>query len=316
MKLISKNNFGEEIVALQNADGYISNFFIYRPERLNLNDTLSGIIRKHDKNINGYFVETDKKWSVFIPSKEQHNEGERVFIKITKEARQGKDANGIFIEKSQNEHPTLSQIIAEQFQINDDTIQWNDTAQEALEQALTPTISFYQTANIHIERTKACWTIDVDSGNCTEKRNILNKKAAKTIVREIIKRHLGGMILIDFIGTKHHSERIALEKYLIDLLKEDPLSFVMGWTKGRLFEIKRTRTYAPLMDVFLDNMGEFNTLSIVYQICENVKKRPNAKIVIANPQIIDLLREKLKNYVTLTADIHLPIHQFIIKDTK
>ncbi len=315
MKLIIKNNHGEEIVAVEHADGSISDFFIYRPERLNLNDTLSGIIRTHDKTLNGYFVQTDKKWSVFVPSKEKHLEGEHVFIKITKEARQGKDANGIFIDEAPTERPPLSQIIGEQYQINV-CEEWTDETQEALEQALSPSIPFYQTATLHIERTKTCWTIDVDSGNCTEKPHILNKKAAEVIAKEIIKRRLGGLILIDFIGAKHTQERIALEKYLIDLLKKDSLSFPCGWTKGRLFEIKRTRTYAPLMDVFLDKSGELNTLSTTYHICEMIKKSTTRKTVIANPQVIEILREKLNNYTTLTADIHLAPHQFIIKDTK
>lgn len=313
MKLICKNNLGEEIVAIQQADGSISDFFIYRPERLNLNDTLGGIIRKHDTSLNGYFVQTDKKWSVFVPSKEKHNEGEHVFIKITKEARQGKDANGIFIGEPLPERIPLSHIIAEQYQITT-FAEWNNKTQEALEQALHPTVPFYQTATIHIERTKTCWTIDVDSGNCTEKTHILNKKAAEVIAKEITKRHLGGLILIDFIGAKSVQERIALEKYLIDLLKKDSLSYPCGWTKGRLFEIKRTRTYAPLADVFLTATGEFNILSTAYQICENIIKSKTLKQVIAHPQVIDLLREKLKNQTVFTADIHLPSHQFIIKD--
>ena len=313
MKLIKKNNCGEEIVAIQQADGSISDFFIYRPERLNLNDVLSGIIRKHDTSLNGYFIQTDKKWSVFVPSKEKHNEGEHVFIKITKEARQGKDANGTFISQPQSNPLSLANAIAQEFQINSIT-EWNDETQEALEQALCPTVPFYQTATIHIERTKACWTIDVDSGNCTEKPQILNKKAAEVIAKEITKRHIGGLILIDFIGGKPTQERIALEKYLIDLLKKDSLSLPMGWTKGRLFEIKRTRTYAPLIDVFLTNAREFNVLSTAYQICENIMKSKTVKHVIAHPQVIELLREKLKNHTTFTADIHLPPHQFIIKD--
>lgn len=313
MKLISKNNYGEEIVAIQQADGSISDFFIYRPERLNLNDTVGGIIRKHDITLNGYFVQTDKKWSVFVPSKEKHNEGEHVFIKITKEARQGKDANGIFVDEPLPEHIPLSHIISEYYQMNV-CEEWTDDTQEALEQALSPSVPFYQTATIHIERTKTCWTIDVDSGNCTEKAQALNKKAAEVIVKEIAKRHLGGLILIDFIGAKSAPERIALEKYLIDLLKKDSLVYPCGWTKGRLFEIKRTRTYAPLIDVFLTGTGEFNSLSTAYQICENITKSKTVKHVIANPQVIDLLREKLKNQTVFTADIHLLPHQFIIKD--
>ena len=161
---------------------------------------------------------------------------------------------------------------------------------------------------------KTCWTIDVDSGNCTEKAQVLNKKAAEVIAKEITKRHLGGLILIDFIGAKSVQERIALEKYLIDLFKKDSLSFPCGWTKGRLFEIKRTRTYAPLADVFLTATGEFNILSTAYQICENIIKSKTLKQVIAHPQVIELLREKLKNRAIFTADIHLNPHQFIIKD--
>ena len=131
MKLIVKNNCGEETVAVSEANGCISHFFTYRPERLNLNDTLSGIIRKHDQFLNGYFVETDKKWSVFVPSKEKHNEGECVFIKVTKEARQGKDANGVFISQPENDANSLANTIAQEFQI-DSITQWDDETQEAL----------------------------------------------------------------------------------------------------------------------------------------------------------------------------------------
>ena len=314
MKLIIKQNYGEEIVALKNANGDICEFFIYRPERLNLNETLGGIIRKYNKSLNGYFVETDKKWSVFVPSKEKHNEGERIFVKITKEARQGKDANATFVDTPSTYTP-LSQSIAEQYQI-DTCVEWDEETQETLEQALNPTVLFHQSASIHIERTKTCWTIDVDSGTNTEKAHILNKEATKIIAKEIIKRHMGGLILIDFIGAKHAPERIAIEKHLIDLLKKDSLSSVMGWTKGQLLEIKRTRTYAPLIDVFLTHSGEFNALSTSYQICEIIQKSPVTKNVIAHPQVIELLREKLKNRAILTADIHIPIHHFTIKDIK
>ena len=81
---------------------------------------------------------------------------------------------------------------------------------------------------------------------------------------------------LNYVKRKER-ERKAYEKVLyeshrkpesgeIDLLKKDSLSHAMGWTKGRLFEIKRTRTYAPLIDVFLQNNGEFNALSTAYQI--------------------------------------------------
>ena len=64
MKLAVKNNFGEEkAVLIEN--NQIIGLFIRREERLNLNDEIDGIIQKYDSVLKGYFVETQKKQSVF-----------------------------------------------------------------------------------------------------------------------------------------------------------------------------------------------------------------------------------------------------------
>ncbi len=316
MRLITRINHGEEVVALVNEANIPMRFFISRPERLNLEDVLPGIIRKKDSVLKGYFVETQKH-AVFVPSKDTHTEGERVWVKITKEARQGKDANGIFITESDfiahTSSDSLSQKLSNQLSLPI-SYDWDSSFDEALDEALAESVSLSNGLKIHINRTSTCWTIDVDSTNATDSFKALNYQAAEIIVQEILKRHIGGLILIDFIGTKHKSLRIALQKYLTELLEKDNLSQILGWTHGGLFEIRRTRTYAPLIDVFLDIQGNPTFLSTAYRICTLVDACKTTPYITAHPKVIDILRDKLKNIACLKADITYPLHHFDIKE--
>lgn len=313
MKLIVKNNFGEEKIALLNQNNKVERFFIYRPERLNLGEEVTGIIRKKDTQLNGYFIETQKGINVFVPSKELYAQGTHVCVRITKEARRGKDANGIFIP-SCKKNDSYSIWLNSQYNIPIENT-WDElNLNEALENALQPDIIFSDGAVIHIERTSACWTIDVDSGSSQKSFHELNIAAADIIAHEIQLRCLGGIILIDFIGPKHKNEQYKLAQHLESSLQSDSLSSPLGWTKSKLFEIKRTRTYAPLIDVFLDKNGESNLLTTVYKISEIFTKLKKIPLVIAHPCVIELLRQKLNNRAQFKADISKSIHHFEITE--
>ena len=313
MRLIAKHNHGEEMVVLADEAGNAIRFFIARPERLNLDETYDGIIRKKDLTLQGYFAETNKG-CMFIHSKEHHTEGERVLIKITKEARSGKDANGIFVTQKEPAK-SLIQKLSEDYNLPV-SYEWDDVYDESLENALSETVYFNEGAEIHINRTPVCWTIDVDSGNSITPTAELNQQAAQIIAQEIAKRHMGGLILIDFIGKKHKIMRIALQKYLTELIKKDSLSQILGWTYGGLFEIRRTRTYAPLIDVLLSTNGQSNALSTAYRICDMTHKYKYVPHIIAHPKVIEILRKKLKNRAVLQADITYAHHDFLIKEKK
>ena len=311
MKLAVKNTYGEEkAVLIEN--NQIIGLFIKRPERLNLNDEVDGIIKKYDYVLKGYFVETQKKLSVFVRSDKIWPEGTRVCVKITKEARRGKDANGVFIESKQGEN-TLAQQLKDKYSA-DFLDNWCDDFDEAFEEALNSTIQLKNGVILHIERTQTCWTIDVDSGNCTDSAHDLNVKIVPDIVRQIKLRHLGGIILIDFIGSKHKKEQNNLINLLIKELKNDSLSVILGWTRGKLFEIKRARTYAPLADTFLDSQNNPLPLTTIYQICDTIKSCKSVPTVTVHPNIANILREKLNNRIHLKTNMELAPYQFDIKE--
>ena len=311
MKLAVKNNFGEEkAVLIEN--NQIIGLFIRREERLNLNDEIDGIIQKYDSVLKGYFVETQKKQSVFVRCDRIWPEGTRVCVKITKEARRGKDANGVFIESKQDVCP-LTQQLKNEFS-TELLNAWDTDFDEAFEEVLNPIVQLNNGVILHIERTQTCWTIDVDSGNCTDSAYNLNAYIIPHIARQIQLRHLGGLILIDFIGAKHKKEQNNLMNLLIKELRSDSLSEILGWTRGKLFEIKRTRTYAPLVDVFLDSQNNPLPLTTIYQICDMVKSYKSVPTVTVHPNIANALREKLSNRIHLKTDMGLSPYQFDIKE--
>ncbi len=311
MKLAVKNNFGEEkAVLIEN--NQIIGLFIRREERLNLNDEIDGIIQKYDSVLKGYFVETPKKQSVFVRCDRIWPEGTRVCVKITKEARRGKDANGIFIESKQAVC-SLAQQLKNEFSA-DLSKALDSDFDEAFEEVLNHTVRLDNGVILHIERTQVCWTIDIDSGNCTDSADKLNASVIPSIVRQIKLRHLGGLILIDFIGAKRKKEQNNLMNLLNKELKSDSLSEILGWTRGKLFEIKRTRTYAPLTDVLLDSQNNPLPLTTIYQICDMVKSYKSVPTVTVHPNIANALREKLSNRIHLKTDMGLSPYQFDIKE--
>ena len=311
MKLAVKNTFGEEKAVLIN-DNQIVGLFIKRPERLNLNDEVDGIIQKYDISLKGYFVTTSKNWSVFVRSEKNWPEGTRVCVKITKEARRGKDANGVFIESAQNNKSLIEQL-KNNFR-TELSVNWCNDFDEAFEEALNPVVHLNNGAILHIERTQTCWTIDIDSGNCSDSACNLNAQIVPEIIRQIKLRHLGGLILIDFIGAKQKKEQNNLLNLLTKELKSDSLSTPLGWTRGKLFEIKRTRTYAPLTDVFWDSKNNPLPLTTMYQICERIGQYKIIPTVTVHPNIANLLREKLMGRIHLKTDMDLAPYQFNIKE--
>lgn len=315
MKLIIRENYGEELAAVLNDENRALHFYIRRPERLNLGETVTGIIRKYDSSLNGYFVETHKKLSVFVPSPSAFNEGQHVFVQITKEARRGKDANGVFTDHL-SPYPSLAETLAQQTGLTAE-FTWDENLDEQLDNALDKHVLLPSGGQLTIERSEACWTIDVDSKNADQPFHKINESAAREIARQLSLRHMGGLILTDFIGSKPKQEQMALEKILKSVCRNDSLCRLLGWTRGRLFEMKRTRTYAPLADVFLGANEHLSALSTAYEICRKVKCFGGIRpVVTANPAVIEMIRPKLGAAATFKPAPMLPIYDYDIKENK
>lgn len=317
MKLIQQANGGENRVALLDNSDRLMAVYIQRSSMLNLGERIGGIITQKHPLLNGYFIQTDKQLSAFVPSRESYTQGQHVTIEITKEARRGKDANGIFTNLHATPAPDIAATLSAQFNlpVSDE---WDDYNLDAdVLELLEPTVTFEGGAALTIERTSVCWTIDVDSGKATLPLEKLNQIAISECVRHIKLRNLSGVILIDFAGAKRTKEVNSLKMLLAKELADDSRSSVLGSTVTGLIEIRRSRTSAALADVMTTDSGQLNTWTVGYQILRAVKKyRGGIPTVVAHPTVLTLVQESLNRTTKCAPCLTCPIDFFEVKESK
>ncbi len=119
-----------------------------------------------------------------------------------------------------------------------------------IEETLTRTVPLGCGANIIIDKVEAMTVIDVNSGSCTGEGNfednatMINIEAAKEISRQIRLRHIGGIIIIDFIDMALQKNRESVLKTLNDGVSKDRSKcFVLGYTRLGLVEMTRKEQY-------------------------------------------------------------------------
>ncbi|WP_204596267.1 ribonuclease E/G [Clostridium sardiniense] len=129
--------------------------------------------------------------------------------------------------------------------------------------------------DIVIEKTEAMYVIDVNSGKNIKGRSFdktilqTNLEAAKEIGKQIMLRNLSGIILIDFIDMRDHSQRANVMKELKDSLKSDKgNSKIYPFTELDLVQITRKRRGKSIYDSIEDKCllckGSGNILKLSY----------------------------------------------------
>lgn len=105
-------------------------------------------------------------------------------------------------------------------------------------------------ANIVIDKVEAMTVIDVNSGSCTaegdfeDNATMINIEAAKEISRQVRLRHIGGIIIIDFIDMALQKNRDSVLNALNDGVSKDRSKcFVLGYTRLGLVELTRREQY-------------------------------------------------------------------------
>ena len=100
----------------------------------------------------------------------------------------------------------------------------------------------------YIEPTRACITVDVNTGADTSPAAALkaNIAMAKDLPRQLRMRGLGGQIVID-PAPMAKKDRRQLETVIKASLRQDTVetNFV-GWTTMGLIELQRARVRAPI----------------------------------------------------------------------
>lgn len=127
--------------------------------------------------------------------------------------------------------------------------------EDQIVEALERTVALKGGGRIHIQETKACVAIDVDSGDIKSGGAVskLNDEAAVEIARQIRLKNLSGKIIIDFAGGSEYRFMKPVMDILETELADDPCrSRVMGLSKAGNIEILRQRRRPSLLDVCTD----------------------------------------------------------------
>lgn len=273
--ILKNEGFGECRLALFESGRPIE-LIIHRDLNLNFGDVVTARITAFHPLLHGYFADTDRG-AVFIPTDLSFNEGQSVCVQIVKEARPGKDATAHLTDK------TIAAPI-----VKSDRDITSSEMDELIDEAMKSDVMLPEGFALHIERTSVCWTIDVDSGKCREALDIINRKMIPEIARQIRLKNMGGIILIDFAGSKRGKMKNQINDLCREVIKSDALARICGWTSAGLLEIERRRERADLWTSCACN----NPTAVYYHVRRALStcKSGNPIIRVA-PEVLKLLQQ-------------------------
>jgi len=124
---------------------------------------------------------------------------------------------------------------------------------DRLKQLLSRTVALKSGGNIVIDRTEALTVIDVNSESYTDAENQeelalrTNLEAIEEIVRQLILRNIGGIVVVDFIKQRDPKNYEKILERFREVAKRDGTRIeVFGFTNLGLLEMTRKRTTRPL----------------------------------------------------------------------
>lgn len=124
--------------------------------------------------------------------------------------------------------------------------------QEALEAALDPVVPLPSGGRLILEETAALVACDVDTGGAGGGRAALetNLEAAAALARELRRRELAGLVIVDFAPLKRADDRARLAARVRESVAADPATcHVAGFTRFGAFEMTRRRRRPSLPEV-------------------------------------------------------------------
>ena len=309
MKLFQQMLAGENRVVLTDDQNRPLRVFIQRDMILTKDEIIRAAITAYHPTLHGYFAETVKGF-VFLPTETPLTLGETVSVHVTKEPRAGKDATGRMTEEKPSDAPDIALVLSKQYLVPITEISVADM-DDLIAEALETDIKLPRGGEFHIERTRTAWMIDVDSASSTDTLDSINREAVSEIARQIILKNMGGLILIDFAGSKRGAFKQAIEPEIKQAFAEDTLAKLSGWTPAGLYEIQRRREEASLLEKCSPN----NPIAVYYQIRRAAAEYRSGKPVIyAAPCVLALLRSS-----ELIAEYHplydQPLSVFEIKES-
>ena len=305
---ISEN---QEIICVLDKSETPIEFFIHRKNQLNLDEVVSGKVTSFHPSLKGYFITTNKEKQIFVPTDKPLEEGKTVNVLVTKEARLEKEATGQLTDAPIST-TNLKQVVAKKYPTATQqiTIDWSSLIEESLDKEIT----FTNGASLIIERTHACWTIDIDSGKSDLPFNKINKLALELIFKQIQLKNMSGMILVDFIGSKSFKEKQTLLKEIKPLFQSDNRTRIYDFTKMNLLELKRKTTSASLIDLFYTKKGNKTTDYLLLLIKTKLMQQKTKCCLKIHPSLLPSITNEIKSLADIVTDLNIQPNDFELKE--
>ncbi len=180
-----------------------------------------------------------------------------------------------------------------------------------LDRALRRKVWLRSGGYIVIDRTEALTVIDVNTGKYVGKTDLAstifrtNMEAVGEIVRQIILRDIGGIILVDFIDMENEVHRKRVLQALNDAVRKDRAKIhIIDLTGLGLVEITRKRVYQDLEQV----------MRTPCPYCEGRGRvlSPETMSVRVRREVPKLLRSTQAN--ALLVEVHPEVHRSLFRD--
>jgi len=260
-------------------------------------DIFSGRITRIEKKMDAAFVDLGSISDGFLKFTNAQGaphltEGQYIQVLITREAEQNKGAILKFHAVANDKKigpikaKTLKEFLIDRFP----DAKVDEAAVNAIEEAIAIEVAIPGGGDIAIESTRALTAVDVDKGYAVSGFDV-SIAACDVIAREIRRRNLGGLFVIDFPNLRQARQREKLYDAICTSFETDPNTVkIAPVSRFGTVELTRAKTGRSLEELMLDSAGyptvETQALRALRVLEREGRSSPGAKLVLSVPDVV------------------------------
>jgi len=190
-------------------------------------------------------------------------EGAMVRVEVLRQTETGKGPLVRFMESSDADKPCKEKTVGlrEALTVRYPDIKFENGHVNGVDEAAETEIALEGGGYVYIEHTRAGTMIDVDTG--TGQKSAVGLAAAREIARQIRKRGIGGLLLIDFPNFRKRKVQADVWQTFKDGFNDDPdMPKIAPYSRFGTIEMTRTRRGPSIAQIMMGKDGEPTTETI------------------------------------------------------
>ena len=215
-------------------------------------------------------------------------EGAMVRVEVLRQAEPGKGPLVRFLEPSNADRPGKEKSISlrETIAAHYPDIKFEDALVSGIDAAAETEIALDSGGFVYIEHTRAGTMIDVDTGS--GQKSAVGITAAREIARQIRKRGIGGLILVDFPNFRKRKVQADVWQTFKDGFNDDPdMPKIAPYSRFGTVEMTRTRKGPSIAQIMMSKNGEPSSETIALQglrrLSAEAKNDGGARLILQIP---------------------------------